>query len=401
MKILVVNAGSSSLKYQLIEMDNEEVICKGTVECIGIEGSKITHKAAGKEYEIERPLANHTDAFNLVMECLTNSKYGSISSPKEISAIGHRVVHSGEEFDKSTYVDEVALKKLESVEHLAPLHNPASLACLKSCMSLVDCPNVVVFDTGFHSTMPDKAKLYGIPYEDYQASKIRKYGFHGTSHKFVSQEAIKYLNGKGYASDKIVTCHLGNGSSITAVKGGKCVDTSMGMTPLEGLVMGTRSGSIDPAAVEMLAKFKKMSVEEITVYLNKKSGFLGVSGVSSDFRKLCEAIAAGNNRAKLAYDMFDYQIRKFIGGYAVAMGGLDCIVFTGGIGENGSLIRGTVTQDMEFLGVNVDKKLNENAPRGALVDISAKDSKVRVLVIPTNEELVIARDTKEVVLSRR
>lgn len=221
MKILVVNAGSSSLKYQLIEMDNEEVICKGTVECIGIEGSKITHKENGKEHEIERPLANHTDAFNLVMQCLTDAKYGSISSPKEISAIGHRVVHSGEEFDRSTYVDAQALKKLENVAHLAPLHNPASLACLKSCMSLVDCPNVVVFDTAFHSTMPDMAKLYGIPYEDYKASKIRKYGFHGTSHKFVSQEAIKYLNANGFASDKIITCHLGNGSSITAVKGGK------------------------------------------------------------------------------------------------------------------------------------------------------------------------------------
>lgn len=397
MKILVVNAGSSSLKYQLIEMDNEEVICKGTVECIGIDGSKITHKVNGKEYEIEKPLANHTDAFNLVMQCLTDKEYGSISSPKEISAIGHRVVHSGEEFDRSTYIDEKAMKKLESVAHLAPLHNPPSLACLKSCMSLVDCPNVAVFDTGFHSTMPDMAKLYGIPYEDYQASKIRKYGFHGTSHKFVSQEAIKYLSAKGFASDKIVTCHLGNGSSISAVKGGKCVDTSMGMTPLEGLIMGTRSGNIDPAAVEMLAKFKNMTMEEITIYLNKKSGFLGVSGVSSDFRKLCEAINNGNKRAKLAYDMFNYQIRKFIGSYTVAMGGLDCIVFTGGIGENGSLIRGTVTKDLEFLGVKVDENLNTNAPRGTMVDISAKDSKVRVLVIPTNEELVIARDTKEVV----
>ena len=399
MKILVVNAGSSSLKYQLIEMDNEEVICKGTVECIGIEGSKITHKENGKEHEIERPLADHTDAFNLVMQCLTDAKYGSISSPKEISAIGHRVVHSGEEFDRSTYVDAQALKKLESVAHLAPLHNPASLACLKSCMSLVDCPNVVVFDTAFHSTMPDMAKLYGIPYEDYKASKIRKYGFHGTSHKFVSQEAIKYLNANGFASDKIITCHLGNGSSITAVKGGKCVDTSMGMTPLEGLIMGTRSGNIDPAAVEMLAKFKNMSLEEITIYLNKKSGFLGVSGVSSDFRKLCEAINAGHERAKLAYGMFNYKIRKFIGSYTVAMGGLDCIVFTGGIGENGSLIRKTVTENLQFLGVNVDAEINENAPRGTIVDISAKDSKVRTLVIPTNEELVIAKDTEEVVKS--
>ena len=380
-------------------MDNEEVIRKGTVECIGIEGSKITHKENGKEHEIERPLANHTDAFNLVMQCLTDAKYGSISSPKEISAIGHRVVHSGEEFDRSTYVDAQALKKLESVAHLAPLHNPASLACLKSCMSLVDCPNVVVFDTAFHSTMPDMAKLYGIPYEDYKASKIRKYGFHGTSHKFVSQEAIKYLNVNGFASDKIITCHLGNGSSITAVKGVKCVDTSMCMSPLEGLIMCTRSGNIDPAAVEMLAKFKNMSLEEITIYLNKKSGFLGVSGVSSDFRKLCEAINAGNERAKLAYDMFNYQIRKFIGSYTVAMGGLDCIVFTGGIGENGSLIRKTVTENLQFLGVNVDAEINENAPRGTIVDISAKDSKVRTLVIPTNEELVIARDTEEVVKS--
>jgi len=397
MKILVVNAGSSSLKYQLIEMTDEEVICNGTVECIGIDGSNICHKVNGKEYVIEKSLANHTDAFNLVMDCLTDKEYGSIKSPKEIGAIGHRVVHSGEEFDRSTYVDAEALKKLESIVNLAPLHNPASLACLKSCMSIVDCPNVVVFDTAFHSTMPDKAKMYGIPYEDYKASKIRKYGFHGTSHKFVSQEAIKYLKSKGLPCSKIVTCHLGNGSSITAVKDGKCVDTSMGMTPLEGLIMGTRSGNIDPAAVEMLANFKWMNLKEISNYLNKKSGFLGVSGVSSDFRKLCEAIGNGNERAKLAYDMFNYQIRKFIGSYAVAMEGLDCIVFTGGIGENGSLIRRTVTENMEFLGVKIDGSVNDNAPRGTLVDISAKDSKVRVLVIPTNEELVIARDTKEIV----
>ncbi len=397
MKILVVNAGSSSLKYQLIEMTKEEVICKGTVECIGIEGSKNTHKVNGKAYVVERPLADHTDAFNLVMECLTNKEYGSIESPKEISAIGHRVVHSGEAFTKSTYVDAKALEKLEEIAHLAPLHNPASLACLKSCMSIVDCPNVVVFDTAFHSTMPDKAKMYAIPYEDYQATKIRKYGFHGTSHKFVSQEAIKYLKSQGRPCGKIVTCHLGNGSSVTAVKDGKCVDTSMGMTPLEGLIMGTRVGNIDAAAVIMLAEAKGMSLADMSNYLNKKSGFLGVSGVSSDFRKLCEAIDNGNQRAKLAYDMFAYQIRKLIGSYAVAMGGLDAVVFTGGIGENGARIRKSVAEDMEFLGIELDDKLNQAVPGGSFADVTAKDGKVAVLVIPTNEELVIATETKEIV----
>ncbi len=397
MKILVVNAGSSSLKYQLIEMTKEEVICKGTVECIGIEGSKNTHKVNGKAYVVERPLADHTDAFNLVMECLTNKEYGSIESPKEISAIGHRVVHSGEAFTKSTYVDAKALEKLEEIAHLAPLHNPASLACLKSCMSIVDCPNVVVFDTAFHSTMPDKAKMSAIPYEDYQATKIRKYGFHGTSHKFVSQEAIKYLKSQGRPCGKIVTCHLGNGSSVTAVKDGKCVDTSMGMTPLEGLIMGTRVGNIDAAAVIMLAEAKGMSLADMSNYLNKKSGFLGVSGVSSDFRKLCEAIDNGNQRAKLAYDMFAYQIRKLIGSYAVAMGGLDAVVFTGGIGENGARIRKSVAEDMEFLGIELDDKLNQAVPGGSFADVTAKDGKVAVLVIPTNEELVIATETKEIV----
>lgn len=399
MKILVVNAGSSSLKYQLIEMDNEEVICKGGVECIGIEGSKISHKVNGKEHVIEKHLANHTDAFNLVMECLTNKEYGSISSPEEISAIGHRVVHSGEAFDKSTYIDDEALKRLESITHLAPLHNPASLACLKSCKSIVDCPNVCVFDTVFHGTMPKKAKLYAIPYEDYEASKIRKYGFHGTSHKFVSQEAIKYLKSKGLNHSSIITCHLGNGSSITAVKDGKCIDTSMGMTPLDGLIMGTRCGCMDPAAVEMLAEFKNMSIKEITQYFNKKCGFLGVSGVSSDFRKLCAAMNEGNERAKLAFDMFVYQIRKYLGSYSVAMEGLDCIVFTGGIGENGPVAREAVCENLEFMGIKIDKDLNNNAPRGEMVDISAKDSKVKILVIPTNEELVIARETEEVVNS--
>lgn len=399
MKILVVNAGSSSLKYQLIEMDNEEVICKGGVECIGIEGSKISHKVNGAEHVIEKPLANHTDAFNLVMECLTNKEYGSISSPDEIKAIGHRVVHSGEAFTSSTYIDDEALKKLESIAHLAPLHNPASLACLKSCMSIMSCPNVCVFDTGFHSTMPPKAKLYAIPYEDYEATQIRKYGFHGTSHKFVSQEAIAYLKDKKLPYSNIITCHLGNGSSVTAVKDGKCIDTSMGMTPLDGLIMGTRCGCIDAAAVEMLAEYKNLSTKEMTQYLNKQCGFLGVSGVSSDFRKLCGAIDAGNERAKLAFDMFAYQIRKYLGSYSVAMGGLDCIVFTGGIGENGPTIREAICDDLQFMGIEIDKEHNADIPRNQLVDVSAKNSKVKILVIPTNEELVIARETKDVVNS--
>lgn len=401
MKVLVVNAGSSSLKYQLIEMETETVLCKGVVEKIGLNGSLITHKYGDQKVVIEDTINDHTKAFNLLIDCLVNKDYGVIDSVEEIGAIGHRVVHSGEEFDSSAYVGDEEMKKLQSIAHLAPLHNPANIACIQLCKSLLPkVPNVVVFDTAFHSTMPKKAKMYGIPYEIYEKYQIRRYGFHGTSHKFVSGEAIKYLTSKGLPCSKIVTCHLGNGSSISAVKDGKCVDTSMGMTPMAGVMMGTRCGDIDPAVVEMIADNTGMSLKETTNYLNKQSGFTGVSGVSSDARELCKAASEGNERAQLAKDMFAYQVQKFIGSYAVAMNGLDCVVFTGGIGENSWEFRELIMQNTEFLGVAFDQEKNKTSEaRGNFCDLSKPESKVKVLVIPTNEELVIARETQEIVQS--
>ncbi|MGN0771180.1 MAG: acetate/propionate family kinase [Christensenellales bacterium] len=401
MKVLVVNAGSSSLKYQLIEMETETVLCKGVVEKIGLEGSLITHKYGDKKVVIEDTINDHTKAFNLLMECLVNKEYGVIDSVKEIAAIGHRVVHCGEEFDSSVYVGDDEMKKLKSVAHLAPLHNPANLACIESCKAILpDVSNVAVFDTAFHSTMPKKASMYGIPYEIYEKYQIRRYGFHGTSHKFVSGEAIKYLTAKGLPCANIVTCHLGNGSSISAVKDGKCVDTSMGMTPMAGVMMGTRCGDIDPAVVEMIADNTGMSLKETTNYLNKQSGFLGVSGVSSDARMLCAAADEGNERAQLAKDMFAYQVKKFIGSYAVAMNGLDCVVFTGGIGENSYEFRELIMSETEFLGIEFDRDKNRSKEaRGNFCELNTARSKVKVLVIPTNEELVIARETKEIVES--
>jgi acetate kinase len=396
MKILVVNAGSSSLKYQLIDMETEGVIAKGGVERIGIAGSLLKAKGNGKEKIYEQDMPNHKVAIELVLHALQDGEIGVIKSMDEIDAIGHRVVASGEYFKKTTLVTPEVLKTLEEKTfELAPLHNPAAVTGLKACMEVMPkTPMALVFDTSFHATMPEKAYLYGIDYNDYKEFGVRKYGFHGTSHKFVSQEAAKYL-GKKPEDTKIVTCHLGNGSSITAVDGGKCVDTTMGFTPLAGVLMGTRSGDIDASAVEFLARKKGMSHSEIVTYLNKKCGVAGISGVSSDFRDLIAGAEQGNKRCELALDMFAYQTKKFVGAYAAAMGGLDCIVFTAGIGENTPTVRAGVCEGLEFLGVKLDKKANEGKNDGSIREISTKDSKVKVLVIPTNEELVIARETAE------
>ena len=399
MKVLVVNAGSSSLKYQVIEMNTETLLCKGGIERIGIEGSNLTQESGGKKYNVEKPLANHTEGFDLLIKCLTDKSVGGVLDDiSEIEAVGHRVLHTGTDFDDSVLITPEALKILEKNAFLGPLHMPANIACVKSCMQVLPgVPNVAVFDTAFHTTMPAYAYMYAIPYEDYEQFKIRRYGFHGTSHKFVSQTAKKWLDDNGFASGKIVTCHLGNGSSITAVKDGKCVDTSMGMTPLEGVPMGTRSGDIDASVVEFLCNFKKMTVGEVITYLNKKSGFLGVSGVSSDSRNMLEEAHKGNKRAQLAADMFTYKVKKYIGSYAAAMGGLDCIVFTGGIGENSDEMRAGIVNGLKFLGVEVDKAENAKREKPPVREISTKASKVRVLIVPTNEELMIARDTKRIV----
>ena len=394
MKILVVNAGSSSLKYQLIDMQTEAVLAKGGVERIGIPGSLLKAKGNGKEKVYEQDMPNHKVAIELVLSALQDKEIGVIKSMSEIGAVGHRVVASGEYFKKPVLVNDEVLKILEKTYELAPLHNPAAATGLKACIEVMPhTPMALVFDTSFHQTMPEKAYMYGIKYEDYKDYGVRKYGFHGTSHKFVSHEAIKYL-GKKAEDTKIVTCHLGNGSSISAVDGGKCVDTSMGFTPLDGVLMGTRSGCIDASAVEFLAKKKGLSHADMMTYLNKQCGVAGISGVSSDFRDLGNGAKEGNERCALALDMFNYQTKKFVGAYAAAMGGLDCIVFTAGIGENDSAVREGVCEGLEFLGVQLDKA--ENAKRvDGIHEVSKKGSKVKVLVIPTNEELVIARETAE------
>lgn len=391
MKILVVNAGSSSLKYQLIEMNDESVLAKGVCERIGIDGSVLKHEYDGKKVEIKGAMPTHSEAIKMVLNALVNPNYGVIRDMSEIAAVGHRVLHGAEIFKESAKITDKTLADIESIIDLGPLHMPANIMGIKACMEVMpSAPQVAVFDTTFHSTMPDYAYMYAIPYEDYKDYRVRKYGFHGTSHLFVSGEAIRLMGKKDI---KTVVCHLGNGASVSAVKNGKCVDTSMGLTPLEGLVMGTRSGDIDPAAIEFLMGKKGMDIHEATNYLNKKCGVLGVSGVSSDFRDLCAAYDEGNDRARLAIDMFSYRVKKYVGAYAAAMGGLDCIAFTGGIGEHTEIVRKKVVEGLEFLGVKVDEKLNDNVPRGEEFEISAKDSRVKVFVIPTNEELVIARET--------
>lgn len=390
MKVLVINAGSSSLKYQVIDMTDESMLCKGQVERIGVSGSRLTHHTVGKEsLEVLKDLDNHTEALKIVIKALTDEKYGVVADIKEINAVGHRVLHSGEDFNDSVLIDDEVIKICKKNAVLGPLHMPANIACIESCRSVLpDVPMVAVFDTVFHSTMPGYAYMYAIPYKDYEEFKIRKYGFHGTSHKFVSGEALRKL---GTEHCKMITCHLGNGSSLAAVLDGKCIDTSMGLTPLEGMVMGTRSGDLDPACVEFLSRCHNEDVSKTLSLLNNQSGFLGLTG-SSDFRDVVAKADGGDKHAALALDMFAYRVKKYIGGYVAAMGGLDCIVFTGGIGENSYRGREKIMQGLEVFGVDFDFQYNKSAKRGEYCVLSKPTSKVKVLVIPTNEELVIARD---------
>ncbi len=395
MKILVINAGSSSLKYQLIDMDKNDVLAKGLCERIGIEGSNLQHTnvAQDRKEVITNPMKNHADAIQMVIDALTNSDYGVIKNMSEIGAVGHRVVHGAEYFADSCIIDDAVKKALDMCTPLAPLHNPPNLIGIEACEKIMpDVPQVAVFDTAFHQSMPAKAFMYALPYNYYEEKKIRKYGFHGTSHKYVTQKAAEYLN-KPVSELKIVTCHLGNGSSMTAVDGGKSVDTTMGFTPLDGVPMGTRTGSMDPAVVTYLMD-EGLSSKEINNLMNKESGVSGVSGVSSDFRDLSKAADEGNERAKLALDMFCYSVKKSIGSYAAAMGGIDAVVFTAGVGENDSQTRASVVDGLDFMGIKIDPE--KNAVRGT-VDISAADAKVKTLVIPTNEELMIAIDTKRLI----
>ena len=396
MKILVINAGSSSLKYQLIDMDSRAVLAKGLCERIGIDGSRLNHTPAGGEkVVIESPMPSHADAIKLVIDALVDEKHGVINSMSEIGAVGHRVVHGGEKFSGSVVIDEAVKEGMRECIPLAPLHNPANLIGIEACEKVMPkVPQVGVFDTAFHQTMPEEAYMSALPYELYEKYKIRKYGFHGTSHKYVSGEAAKMLN-KPIEELKMITFHLGNGSSITAVDGGKSVDTSMGFTPLAGVVMGTRSGVIDPAIVKFIADHEGLSLDEVDAVLNKQSGVLGVSGVSSDFRDLEAAASEGNDRAQLALDMFTFSVRKYLGNFMVNMGGVDAIIFTAGIGENTPGMRSDILKNLEGFGIKIDEEKNKKAIRGAQMDISAADSKVRVLVIPTNEELMIAKETQE------
>ncbi len=398
MKVLVINAGSSSLKYQLIDTENESVLAKGNAERIGIPNSLLNHSPAGKDkVVINSDMKDHSDAIKLVIDSLIHPEYGVIKDMSEINAVGHRVVHGGERFSESAVIDDEVLEAIKANVELAPLHNPANIMGIQACKKVMpNTPMVAVFDTAFHQTMPKEAYLYAIPYEDYEQYAIRRYGFHGTSHKYVSRRAAQLL-GKPLESLRIITCHLGNGSSITAIDKGKSVDTSMGFTPLEGLPMGTRCGSIDPAIMSYLAEKKKMDGKEITNYLNKKCGVLGVSGISSDFRDLEAAAEENNERAITALKLFSYQVKKFIGAYAAAMGGVDCIVFTAGIGENTPIIREQACCDLEFLGIKIDDAKNQVVlgRDGREGEINTDDSKVKVLIVPTNEELMIARETVE------
>ena len=394
MNILVINCGSSSLKFQLINAENEKLIAKGLCERIGIDGSKISYTPdGGEKEEKEVPMGNHTDAIRLVLESLTNEKTGVVKSLAEIGAVGHRIVHGGEKFAKSTVIDSEVLAAIEECNDLAPLHNPANLIGINACKELMpDTPMVAVFDTAFHQTMPDKAYMYGLPYEYYEKYKIRRYGFHGTSHSYVSKRAAEVL-GKKYEDLKIIVCHLGNGASVSAVMNGKCVDTSMGLTPLEGLIMGTRSGDIDPAIIEFIAHKEGKSIDEIMSVLNKKSGVLGLSdNLSSDFRDLEAGYHDGNARAINTMETFAYRVAKYIGAYTAAMNGVDVICFTAGVGENSAFIRSMICNNyLGYLGVKLDEEANKK--RGEDIAISTADSSTTVMVIPTNEELAIARET--------
>lgn len=398
MKVLVVNCGSSSIKYQLFNMADESVLAKGLVERIGMQGSVLTHQPEGKEKTvITADVTDHSIGIKLVLDALVDTNHGVISSMKEISAVGHRVVHGGEKFADSVLITPAVMEALEECVDMAPLHNPPNILGINACAELMPgVPQVGVFDTAFHQTMPKVAFLYGLPYEVYEKHGLRRYGFHGTSHRFVSQRVAEMMN-EQISKLRIVTCHLGNGSSLAAVKYGKSVDTSMGFTPLEGLVMGTRSGGIDPAIIPYLMKKEKMTPEQVDTYLNKKSGVLGVSGVSSDFRDIEAAADEGNERAQLALDIFAYKVRKYIGSYVAAMGGVDAIAFTAGLGENSIAMRDQICNGLEFLGTRIDPV--KNNVRGKAQEISVDGAKVKLFVIPTNEELVIARDTKTICAS--
>ncbi|WP_133015713.1 acetate/propionate family kinase [Clostridium cuniculi] len=396
MKTLVINCGSSSLKYQLIDMSTEECMVQGLVERIGIEGSVLTQKVEGKDkYVINTEIKNHKDAIKLVLEALIDPVHGVIKSMDEISAVGHRVVHGGEKYSDSVLINDEVLQSIKDCIVLAPLHNPPNIIGIEACKELMpNTPMVAVFDTAFHQTMPKHSYICPLPYDLYEKYGIRKYGFHGTSHKYVSNKVAEVM-GKDLKDLKIVTCHLGNGCSLAAVKNGKSVDTSMGFTPLAGVMMGTRSGSIDPSVISFLIEQHGYTIEEVDELLNKKSGVLGISGVSSDFRDVLAAGEAGNERAKLALEIFYYKVRTQIAAYAGAMGGIDVIVFTAGIGENSSITRKEILKGLEFFGLELNEENNEI--RGKIQEISTEDSRVKVYVVPTNEELMIARDTAKLV----
>lgn len=396
MKILVINCGSSSLKYQVLDMNGEVLLAKGLVERIGMEGAVITHEKIGMDkVKNVTPMETHKEAIALVLEAIADKEHGVIADMSEIGAVGHRVVHAGEKYAGSVLITQDVINALEECTELAPLHNPPNLLGIAACQELMaDTPMVGVFDTAFHQTMPAQSYIYALPYEYYEKYGVRRYGFHGTSHKYVSKRCAEIL-GKDIKGINIITCHLGNGASIAAVKGGVCIDTSMGFTPLEGLVMGTRSGDLDPAIVSFVANKEGLDLDGVNNVLNKKSGVFGISGVSSDFRDLETAEAEGNERAKLALEVFAYRVKKYIGSYVAAMNGVDAIVFTAGVGENDMGMREAICKDMDALGIKLDSE--KNAVRGKETIISADDSKVDLVLIPTNEELTIARDTLEIV----
>ncbi len=399
MKVLVINCGSSSLKYQILDMTHESLLCKGLVERIGMDGSVITHEKIGLEkVKTEVPMKDHKDAIEQVLKAVQDPEFGVVKSMDEIGAVGHRVVHAGEKFASSVLITEEVIKALEECVELAPLHNPPNLLGIAACQELMpDTPMVGVFDTAFHQTMPPESYIYAIPYEYYQKYGIRRYGFHGTSHKYVAERASKILN-TDIGDLKLITCHLGNGASVSAIKRGKCIDTSMGFTPLEGLVMGTRSGDIDPAIVTYIREKENLPQGKANEILNKKSGVLGISGVSSDFRDIEKAVEEGNERAALALKVFAHKVRFYIGAYIAEMNGVDAIIFTAGVGENDVTMREIICNNLGNLGIKLDPV--KNKMRGKEMEISTEDSRVKLLMIPTNEELMIARDTYNIVMGR-
>ncbi len=393
MKIFVINCGSSSIKYQLIDSVSKKVLAKGVLERIGMSGSFLKHFSVyDYAMEIRQPIANHTEGIQMILNALTNADYGVIKDFSDIDAFGHRVVHGGEKFKESVLITDKVIEDIKECISMAPLHNPANLAGIKACMEIVpQSPHVAVFDTAFHQTIPPKAYLYGLPYELYIKYGLRKYGFHGISHQYVSKTAAAYLN-RNLEDLRLVTCHLGNGASVAAVECGKSIDNSMGFTPLEGLVMGTRCGEVDPAIIPFIMDKEDMTGKQVYNYLNNKAGVLGISGLSSDFRDLEEAAESGDERSRLAMDIFAYRVKKYIGSYAAAMGGLDAVIFTAGLGENSSLIREKICDGLEFLGAHLDK--DKNNTRGEIREIGSEGDKVKLLVVPTNEELIIAQETE-------